>query len=522
MIFFSFVLISAVQAGEVDLIDRAATAKWRNGEMLDLRFGVDSQASGSVKYLENAVLEDGKRYEKVLFTHPQWKKYGSVTGSFYNVQIPDKGGKFVVAGGFLQGAKGTDGVNFSAQFILDEGVLVKTNKDVFVRKTAVPAKAKIYLGSFYAASDGKIDRFEFDLEKAAGLTGTIVLTVEARNSADSDWAVWTEAAIVLEEKTKPEKKDIKKKEEQKIKKEEKQEIKKEAVLQKTLTGHTNRIYRASFSPNGKYVVTASGDNSAKVWNVKTGKVIMNLNNHSSHVFCAGFSPNSWLLVTVGGNVAEVWNIPSGRLYKTLKGHTKIVHSARFNSSGTRIVTTSEDGTVKIWDLASARVIRDIQITNKGWTYTAVFSPRGGSIAVGAHGGILGVWDVNNGRNIMRLGGHSRAIHLVNFNKNGSRLLSAGVDNLVKLWEIPSGKLVRNLSGRSFDSADFSPDGRHIITANDGGKAIIWSIKDGQKVLQLSHSPGGRVFIARFSADGQLIVTAGDNNIAKIWKVILPK
>jgi len=506
MIFFSFVMISAVQAEEVDLIDRAATAKWRNGEMLDLRFGVDSQASGSVKYLENAVLEDGKRYEKVLFTHPQWKKYGSVTGSFYNVQIPDKGGKFVVAGGFLQGAKGTDGVNFSAQFILDEGVLVKTNKDVFVKKTAVPAKAKIYLGSFYAVPDGKIDRFEFDLEKAAGLTGIIVLTVEARNSADSDWAVWTEAGIVLG----------------KTKKAVEQKIEKKAVLLKTLTGHTNRIYQVDFSNNGKFVVTASGDNSAKVWNVKTGQMVLNLGNHYSHVFCASFSPDSRFLVTVDGDVAKVWNIPSGRLYKTLRGHTKRVHSARFNSSGTRIVTTSEDGSIKMWDIASARVFREIQITDKGWTYSAVFNPRGGSIAVGAQEGLLEVWDVNNGKRIMRLRGHSRAINTVRFDKNGSRLLSASVDNSVKLWEIPSGRLIRTFSGRSFDSADFSPDGKFILTANDGGKAIIWRVKNGQKVMQLNHAPEGRVIIARFSRDGKFIVTAGENKIAKIWKVILPK
>lgn len=495
---FSFVLISSVQAEEVDLIARAAAAKWQNGDLQFLRFGLDGQASGTAKYLQGATLEDGKTYEKVLFTHPQWKKNGSVLGLFHNIRIPDKGGKIIAAGGFLQEAKGTDGVNFSVQFVLNEAVLTG--------RTRVPAKDRIYLGSFFAKPDGKIDKMELDLERAAGKTGIVVLQVEARNSPDSDWAVWTEAKIVWG----------------KTKKAEEQKIEKKAVLLKTLTGHTNRIYRANFSPNGKFVVTASGDNSARVWNVKTGQMVLNLGNHSSHVFCASFSPNSRFLVTVGGNVAKVWNIPSGRLHKTLKGHTKRVRSARFNSSGTRIVTTSEDGTVKMWDIAGARVFRNIQITNKGWTYTAVFNPRGGSIAVGAYGGLLDIWDVNNGKRIIQLRGHSRAINTVRFNKNGSRLLSASVDNSVKLWEIPSGRLIRTFSGRSFNSADFSPDGKFIITANDSGKAVIWRVKNGQKVMQMNHATGGRVYIARFSTDGKFVVTAGENKVAKIWKVILPK
>jgi WD40 repeat protein len=176
----------------------------------------------------------------------------------------------------------------------------------------------------------------------------------------------------------------------------------------------------------------------------------------------------------------------------------------------------------MWDVAGARVFRNIQITNKGWTYTAVFNPRGGSIAVGAHGGLLDIWDVNNGKRIIQLRGHSRAINTVRFNKNGSRLLSASVDNSVKLWEIPSGRLIRTFSGRSFNSADFSPDGKFIITANDSGKAVIWRVKNGQKVMQMNHATGGRVYIARFSTDGKFVVTAGENKVAKIWKVILPK
>ncbi|MCJ7681114.1 MAG: WD40 repeat domain-containing protein, partial [Candidatus Aminicenantes bacterium] len=293
------------------------------------------------------------------------------------------------------------------------------------------------------------------------------------------------------------------------------------VLLHTLSGHSNRIYSASFSPNGRYVVTASGDNSAKVWDAKSGKLVLNLGNHPSHVFCADFSPNSRSLATVSGNDAKIWGLPGGQLIQTLIGHTGKVSSVRFDEGGNRVVTTSEDGSAKIWNISNGREILSVQITNNGWTYTADFRPKGGTVAVGGYGGQMGLYDLNTGARQVDLRGHTRAINLIRFNKTGNRMVSASVDNSIKIWEIPSGRLIRTIGGRTFDSGDFSQDDKFVVTGNDGGKAIIWNVSNGNQVMLLNHAPSGRVMIARFSPDGRYVVTAGENNVAKIWEVILP-
>ena len=494
-----FVLSPFLIGQTIDLIKKAPEARWLNGENRELRFGEDGQQAGTARYEADAVLEDGKTYKQVLFTHPEWVRGGSVNGLYRNISIPRDGGKIVVAGGFVKGADRSDGAMFTVFFLKEDARLP-------ARGGREASGNRIPFGSFQARYDGKIDRYEYNLEQAAGMTGYIVLHVNAGMTADSDWAVWTEASLILGSGTA---------------REVRTESDKKPVLLHALNGHGNRIYWADFSPNGRFVVTASGDNSARVWNVKTGRQVLNLGGHPSHVFCADFSPNSGRLATVWGNDIKIWGIPGGALQQTLSGHTAKVRTARFNASGNRVVSTSEDGTTRIWDVAGGREIKSIQVTNQGWTYSAAFHPRGGSIAVGAHGGLLGIYDVNSGARQNDLRGHSRAVNVVRFNRTGNKLVSAGVDNSIKIWEIPSGRLIRSIGGRYFDSGDFSPDGKYIVTGNDGGKAVIWNAANGNQVKVLNHAPGGRVMTASFSPDGKYVVTAGENNVAKIWEVILP-
>ena len=489
----------SVFAQEIDLIDKAPQAKWGSTAGDTLAFGTDGRDRGTVRYEHNGVLEDGKQRKRVLYTHPQWKKYGNILGTYSNISIPKEGGKLIIAGGFLQGAQASDGVKFSVHF---SPTAEKTGSPQKVRvKKRVPMDQRMgissgrVLATFDAKYDGRIDRVEADLKDVAGLTGDIILAIQALDTSDSDWAVWTMATLVFGDVQKPG----------------------QISLHKTLRGHNNRIYRASFSPNSRYVVTASGDSLAKVWDANSGNMVKTLKGHSSHVFSARFSPNNGRVVTAGGETAKIWEVSTGTQIKMLTGHSKRVSSAAYSPDGGVIVTTSEDGTAKLWNAQTGKEIRSIDV-KQGWVYDAAFHPNGRSVVIGAQGGLVGLWDVSNGRQVRTFSGHRRAITSVAFSPNGRYIATSSIDNTAKIWESGNGRLVQTLQGDTIGQVSFSPDNKYVVTANVGGVAKVWNIQDGKELMAIEHSsPAQRVFSATFSPDGKYIVTAGDDQTAKIWK-----
>jgi PKD repeat protein len=169
----------SLQTTVLDLIEAAPNAKWDNfvAEVVLPFPGTDTDNRGFAMYKYNVKMEDGNSYARVLETHPQWVYGGNIFGWYGPLTIP-AGSKFIAKVGFLDGAQGTDGVEFRLAFrestTLKETMLVN-----------VPAKY-----------DGKLTDIDTSLDAIAGKTGQILLVVVATDSPNSDWATWTEAKII--------------------------------------------------------------------------------------------------------------------------------------------------------------------------------------------------------------------------------------------------------------------------------------------------------------------------------------
>ena len=109
---------------------------------------------------------------------------------------------------------------------------------------------------------------------------------------------------------------------------------------------------AQFSPDGKRIVTASGDSTAKVWDANTGKELFSLKGHIDRLNSAQFSPDGNRIVTVSwGNTFKVWDAKTGAELLTLKSTKDVLTpyaSANFSPDGHRIVTADGD-TANVWD-----------------------------------------------------------------------------------------------------------------------------------------------------------------------------
>jgi len=171
---------------------------------------------------------------------------------------------------------------------------------------------------------------------------------------------------------------------------------------RTFTGHTGAVNRAVFSPDGSFVLSASSDGTARLWDRETGKKLVQYEGHEEAVLAAHFSDDSQFIVTAGADdTARVWDRESGKPLPTgednerpgvLSGHTARVTSAAFSpgDNPTRVVTSSEDGTVKLWELASQKEILTLDGHTREVTSVA-FSPDGSSVLTSSQDGRAILW-----------------------------------------------------------------------------------------------------------------------------------
>ncbi len=195
----------------------------------------------------------------------------------------------------------------------------------------------------------------------------------------------------------------------------------------TLKGHPNAVL-ASFSPDGSRIVTGSYDGTAKVWDAKSGAVVLTLKGHTpAQVHSASFSPDGSRIVTGSDdNTAKVWDAKSGAELLTLKGHTGGLGSASFSPDSSRIVTVS-DQTAKVWDAKSGAVLLTLKGSHGDLTFGVV---QPGRIADRHRekDKQVKVWDAKSGTVLHTLKGHTRPVFSASFSPDGSRVVTASYDN----------------------------------------------------------------------------------------------
>jgi len=287
-------------------------------------------------------------------------------------------------------------------------------------------------------------------------------------------------------------------------------------------GHTSGINTAHFSPDGKKVVTASEDGTAKLWHAATGLLLADLTGHLGIVNYAEFSPDGKMIVTAGLNGGvKIWDASSGMLIRQLSGNTLVGHweevkAAMFSPDSKKIVTASCDSTAKIWEVSTGALITDLK-GHSDWVITAQFSPDGKKIVTASYDKTAKIWNAFTGILIADLKGHTNELNSAMFSPDGEKIVTASYDSTAKLWDVSSGKLIIDLKGYSsnVESAQFSPDGKKIIIAFDDGMSKLIDASNGKQLFNLKGHTSS-VKSAVFSPDGKKILTTSTDSSFKTW------
>jgi WD40 repeat protein/transcriptional regulator with XRE-family HTH domain len=292
------------------------------------------------------------------------------------------------------------------------------------------------------------------------------------------------------------------------------------------------VWDVTFSPDGKRFATASQDKTAKVWDAKTGQLLLTLSGHTDQVAGIVYSPDGKQIATTSDDhTAKIWDANTGQLLLTLTGHTDGVGPVAFSPDGTRLVTTSLDKTAMVWDaLTGEELLTYTQpSTQRGFYYSGVaFNSDGHRIAASGNDGIVRIWDVTTGKESLSLSVASEfgaGQPHVAFSPDGKRLalVSDGI-NPVKIWDATTGEvLLSGNLGHSVPPIDiaFSPDGKLAVTGGNDQKANVWDTTTGRILYTLSGHTQAIIGVA-FSPDGTHVATASSDGTARIWDVMPAK
>ncbi|MFO0809240.1 MAG: WD40 repeat domain-containing protein [Gemmataceae bacterium] len=197
-----------------------------------------------------------------------------------------------------------------------------------------------------------------------------------------------------------------------------------------MLGHRSEVHRVALSPDGRRAGSSSADGTARVWELGTGKELLQL-RHDDRVLAAVFSPDGTRIATASHDkTARVWDATTG---KQLESHTFADQLKRvaYSPDGKRLAIASVDGTVAVIDAAGRAEWK----AHKGVVEVVLFSPDGKLLATAGDSGTIRLWDMTTRKKRAVLSGLRGTVFSLAFDRDGTRLASAAGDGTARVWDV---------------------------------------------------------------------------------------
>lgn len=285
-----------------------------------------------------------------------------------------------------------------------------------------------------------------------------------------------------------------------------------------LRGHEGRVRSIAVSPDGAWIVTGSWDFTARIWDSKTGEERISLKGHRGNVLSVAVSPDGAQILTGSGdNTIRIWDSKTGEELSVLAGHEGSVSSIAVSPDGTWFVTGSDDKTARIWDAGTGRVLAVLK-GHEGAVHSVAISPHGARrIATGSSDNTVRIWNSKTGEELSLIEGHQGGVWSVAVSPDGRWIVSGAGDNHVRIWEAQTGAARAVLKGHegAVYSIAVSPDGARIVTASSDKTVRIWDAKAGEELFVLRGHQDD-IYRVAMSSDGTRIITGSDDHTVRIW------
>ncbi|KAF3901671.1 Xenin [Orbilia brochopaga] len=207
-----------------------------------------------------------------------------------------------------------------------------------------------------------------------------------------------------------------------------------------LLGHSGPVYGVSFSPDSKWLLSASEDKSVRLWNLQTYTALVAYKGHDSPVWDVRWGPFGHYFATASWDrTARVWSTEHIAPLRIFAGHLESINKVVWHPNSAYVVTGSTDKTLRMWDMQQGSSVRLFNGHTAPVRCQEV-SPNGKYLASAADDGTINIWDIGMGRRIKTMRGHARVpIWSLSWSVEGEILVSGSADNTIRVWSVGEDK-----------------------------------------------------------------------------------
>jgi hypothetical protein len=271
----------------------------------------------------------------------------------------------------------------------------------------------------------------------------------------------------------------------------------DSAMGRRLRGMPERVYDATYSPDGKWLATAGGDpgqfGSAILWLAEPdggGKAVRTLVEAPDAVFAVAFSPDSKLVAAAGADRAiRIWEVESGKQVAVIEDHADWILDIAFSPDGKRLASASRDKTAKVFDVVKKESVATFP-GHAETVHAVIFSSDGKSVISAGADNQIRVWNPDDdGKQVAAIGGFGAAVFRLVSHPDGKHFVACSADKTVRVCA--NNAQVRSLAGHKdwVYSVAISPDGKTIGSGSWDGEVRLWNFADGAPMRTILAAPG---------------------------------
>ncbi len=288
----------------------------------------------------------------------------------------------------------------------------------------------------------------------------------------------------------------------------------------TMKGHTEAVYSVAFTPDGKYVVSGSGDHTLKVWDSATGKEIKSFGGPTGHqnlVMSVSVNPDGSLIASGGtDNTAKIWDFPSSTSLRSL-AKSEGASILAVSPDGAKLAGGDKDGHVKIWNSADGKELFQLN-GHRGPITGLAFTGNGQFLISCGKDKTLRFWNPANGQSLGVIGAHTTEVRGLAVSPNNNAVYSAGADGSLKFWTLPpvASKTLGRSNGDAVTSLALSGDGNAFVSGCADKSVRLANATNDQVIREFKGANAGIESVA-LSPNGALIAAGTADKRMLIWQ-----